>query len=202
MSGFHVFGTIAYLAAHDRPRVTERVLARLARIGLGDRLACVPARNTPGNPQIGALLTRRDILAAAEPGKPALILTGDLLPLDRAGEVLRAAAPDLARNSWSVCHLGGWWPLVPEPEPGSRHLHRAREVRSIHAVAYSPGTIAQLLGSWPGTVTAAADWLLRHGAPERQLGRMPAAVLLQPAVTTLPELLPFEPVALQPRYLA
>jgi hypothetical protein len=202
MSGFEFFDFIHHAGPVERPQVAANVRARLERLGIADRVEQVAAVSTPGDPSIGVLLShRRAIQAAAERDAGCvLVLSGDVRFLDRADEILARATAELGQRRWNLCYLGGWWPVVPPPEPGCRNLDRALNVGKAHAVAYSREIYSQVLADWPDDANDVDEWLERNGDIDRYLARIWPSFVVRPAVTTVPDLLPFEDASVQTRF--
>lgn len=198
MNGRTCFEAIRYAR-----RPGDDMQQRIASLGLGDAEP-VTAVMTPGDHRIGVLLTHRAAVQAArdQGASSVLVLHQDVLFLDRAREVLGAAAAELAGLSWTLCYLGGWWPVVPEPFSGCRHLDLARNVGSVHAVAYHGRVFDRVLADWPSDHAGATDWVAHFGAIDTYLAGFETAAIVRPVITTVPALLPFEAAAAQQHFTA
>ncbi|MGC8476153.1 MAG: hypothetical protein ACP5NP_07345 [Acetobacteraceae bacterium] len=204
MDGFAVFDRVVFIAETAKPEIAARVRLRLDRLGGGANVRHEPALATPGDPRIGVLLSHRAALAAAsaEGARSVLVLQGDVLFHDRFHSVLTAAARELARLDWGLCHLGGSWPVVPPPEPGCRHLDRPARVGGVHAVAYSARAMSRALADWPADIAAATAQRAARGDLAARLAELAPVLAVFPTVTTLPSLLPFEPLDAQQHFVA
>jgi hypothetical protein len=203
MNGFAAFDRTVLILPAEPPRAAERLRRRLQRLGGAEDVRIEPALHTPGDRRVGVLLSHRAALtAAAQQVRSVLVLCGDVLFHDDFHPVVTAAAAELAQRDWGLCHLGGWWPTVPAPEPGCRHLDRVGRVTTVHAVAYSARAMARVLSDWPADVPAAADWIAAQGDIDASLPALAPVFAVHPPVTTVPSLLPFETVDAQPRFAA
>jgi hypothetical protein len=203
MSGFEFFDMIHCVSPVERPNIAARVQTRLERLGIADRVEQVAAVSTPGDGRIGALLSHRRAVQAAcdREARCVLVLSGDVYFLDRTNAVLALATAELAQRCWNLCYLGGWWPVVPSPEPGCRNLDRALNVAKSHALAYSRDVYSKVLADWPDDVTDVEEWLDRNGDIDRYLARIEESFVVRPVVTTVPDLLPFEDASVQTRFV-
>lgn len=202
MDGFGFFDVVYYVHPNAQAQRAAKVWARLERLGIAGRVEPIPALSTPGDPRIGVLLSHRQAVQAAHDrgARCVLVLSGDVHFLDRTNDILAQATAELGQRPWNLCYLGGWWPIVPPPEPGCRHLDRARDITNPHALAYNRDVYSSILGDWPADVGDAEEWLARNGDIDRYLARIEQSFVVRPVVTTVPALLPFEDASVQTHF--
>jgi hypothetical protein len=178
--------------------------ARLGRLGIGERVRRFPAVPSPADARIGRALSHRRIVQdAAERGlRSVLAIEDETLFLDRTEAVLTEAAAELLGRSWKLLHLGTWRGtdgLIAEP--GCAHLMPAGGRTGPHAVAYHAACYAELLAAMPIGFGAMQDLLGDAGSIDSILARITPALVVHPAVATVPFSLPFQAPEDQERFV-
>ena len=204
MSAFDAFDDI--WCVDDPARAARRTImtARLARLGVGERTRRFLAVPSPADPRIGRALSHRRIIQdAAERGlRSVLVIEDETLFLDRTETVLRDALAELRGRSWKLLYLGtprGAHGLTAEP--GAAHLRQAGGRTGPHAVAYHAAAYAELLHGMPMMFGAMRDALGTAGSIETILAECTPALVVHPAVATVPGDLPFQEPADQEHFV-
>jgi hypothetical protein len=185
----------------DRRSIMER---RLAHLGIVTRARRFPALPSPADPRIGRALSHRRIIQdAAERGlRSVLVIEDATLFLDRADAVLAGAAAELRGRAWKLLYLGtprGTHGLTREP--GCAQLCQAGERSGPHAVAYHAAAFAELLARMPLSFAAMRDALGTAESIATLLTGSAPALVVHPAVATVPADLPFQEPADQERFV-
>ena len=205
MSAFDFFDDIWCIHHAAKPARWPVMQARLARLGIGDRVRRFPSVPSPADERIGrALSHRRIVQEAAERGlRSVLAIEDETLFLERTDAVLARAIAELRGRSWKVLHLGTWRGSDGlTEEPGCAHLRQAGDRTGPHAVAYGAAAYAELLSRMPLSFGAMQDHLGKDGSIDGILAGLAPALVVHPAVATVPFSLPFQEPADQERFVS
>lgn len=195
MSPFDYFDDIYCINLSSAIKRWQAMEQRFQKLGIAERVRHFPAVATPGNHHIGCALSHRQIIAeASERGcRSVLVFEDDALFLDRTGEVLTAAIPELDHLDWNLCYLGSCrWQGDLDPEPGCQHLDQAYRVTCTHAIAYSERVFPRLQQDLPADFAEMAKWIEKHAGIDQYLCGLDKAVAVRPPVATQAWLLPYE----------
>ncbi len=204
MSAFDFFDAIWCINLPAHAARWPVMQARLGRLGVTDRLRRLAAVPSPADARIGRALSHRRIVQdAAERGlRCVLAIEDETLFLDRTETVLAAAAAELRGRRWKVLHLGTWRGSDGlAREPGCDHLMQAAGRVGPHAVAYAIEGYAELLDRMPMSFGAMQDYLATEGSIDSILAAVAPALVVNPAVATVPFSLPFQDPADQERFV-
>jgi hypothetical protein len=204
MSAFNFFDDIWCINDLARPDRRTAMATRLGRLGIVARARWFAAVPSPADERIGRALSHRRIVQdAAERGlRSVLVIEDETLFLDRTETVLHAALAELRGRSWKLLYLGtprGAHGLTAEP--GAAHLRQAGGRTGPHAVAYHAAAFAELLDRTPMNFGAMRDALGTAGSIETILAERTPALVVHPAVATVPVDLPFQEPADQERFV-
>ncbi len=204
MCAFDAFDEI--WCVNDPARASRRstMTGRLARLGIGERTRWFPAVPSPADARIGRALAHRRIIqdAAERALRSVLVIEDETLFLDRTEAVLAAALAELRGRDWKLLYLGaprGGHGLTAEP--GYAHLRQAGGDAWPNAVAYHAAAYAELLVALPTGFAAMHDALGAEGSIATILAGRAPALVVHPAVATVPADLPFQEPADQERFV-
>jgi hypothetical protein len=204
MSAFDFFDDVWCIRHAAQPARWSVMLARLTRLGIGDRVRRLPSVPSPADERIGRALSHRRIMQdAAERGlRSVLVIEDETLFLDRTDAVLAAATTELRGRAWKLLLLGTWRGSdgLP-PEPGCAHLVQAAGRTGPHALAYHAAGYAELLAAMPMGFGAMQDHLGAEGSIDSILATITPALVVHPAVATVPFSLPFQAPEDQERFV-
>jgi hypothetical protein len=203
MSAFDFFDDIWCISQAAYPARWAVMQARLARLGIAGRTRRFPAVPAPADPRIGRALSHRRIVQdAAERGlRSVLVIEDETLFLDRSEAVLAAAASELRGRPWRLLHLGTWRGSDGlAAEPGCAHLRRAENRAGPHAIAYGFPVFPELLARMPMSFGAMQTHLGENGSIDAILAGLEPALVIHPAIATVPFSLPFQDPADQERF--
>lgn len=178
--------------------------ARLTRLGIAERVRRFAFVPSPADERIGRALSHRRIIQdAAERGlRNVLVIEDETLFLDRTDQVLAAATAELRGRTWKLLHLGTWRGTDGlTAEPGCMHLRQAGGRTGPHAVAYGAAAFDELLHRMPMSFGAMQDHLGNSGSIDAILADLAPALVVHPAVATIPFSLPFQEPADQERFV-
>jgi hypothetical protein len=204
MSAFDFFDDIWCIHHPAYPARWPVMQARFARLGIESRVRHFPFATAPEDERIGRALSHRHIVqdAAERSLRNVLVIEDETLFLDRSETVLAAAAAELRGRAWRLLHLGtGRGSDELATEPGCAHLRRAAGRTGPHAVAYSAAVFAELLARLPIGFAAMLDHLGADGSLDADLAALEPALLVHPAIATVPLDLPFQNPADQERFI-
>jgi hypothetical protein len=204
MSAFDFFDAIWCI--HD-PAYSARwpvMQARFARLSIETRVRHFPLLPSPADERIGRALSHRRIVqdAAERSLRSVLVIEDETLFLDRSDAVLARAAAELRGRAWRLLYLGterGSDGLAAEP--GCAHLRQAASRTGPHAVAYGAAVFAELLARLPIGSGAMQDHLGVGGSLDADLAAIEPALVVYPAIATVPLSLPFQDPADQQRFI-
>jgi hypothetical protein len=205
MSAFDFFDDIRCIHHAAHPARWAVMQARFARLGIGERVRRFPSVPSPADERIGRALSHRRIVQdAAERGlRSVLVIEDETLFLDRADAVMAGAAAELRGRAWRLLHLGTWRGSHGlTPEAGCAHLCQAAGRTGPHAVAYGAAVFAELLARMPIGFGAMQDHLGEQGSIDVILTALEPALVIHPAIATVPYSLPFQQPAEQDRFIA
>jgi hypothetical protein len=202
MSAFDFFDDIWCIHHGTYPARGPVMQARFARLGIESRVRHFPFVPSPADERIGRVLSHRHIVqdAAERSLRSVLVMEDETLFLDRSEAVLAAAASELRGRAWRLLHLGtGRGSDGLAAEPGCAHLRQAAGRTSPHAVAYAATVFGELLARLPIGFAAMQDHLGADGSLDAELAALEPALIVHPAIATVPRDLPFQDPADQER---
>jgi hypothetical protein len=178
--------------------------ARFERLRLHERVRPVTAVATAGDARIGRALSHRHVVRdAMERGlRAVLVVEDETLFLDRADAVLAAAVKELRGRAWRLLYLGddrGGEELAPAP--GCAALRDAGTQVAPYAVAYSAAVYDDMLAAAPGRFADMQKRLGADGSIETILAALAPALVVHPAIATVPARLPFQTPEDQERFV-
>jgi hypothetical protein len=204
MSGFDFFDDIWCIHHAAYPMRWPVMRARFARLDIERRVRHFPFVPSPADERIGRPLSHRRIVqdAAERSLRSVLVIEDETLFLDRSEAVLAAAAAELRSRAWRLLHLGtGRSSDGLAAEPGCAHLRRAAGRTGPHAVAYGAAVFAELLARWLIGFGAVRDHLGAGDSLDTDLTALEPALVVHPAIATVPLDLPFQDRADQERFI-
>jgi hypothetical protein len=204
MSAFDFFDDIWCIRNAAYPARWPVMQARFARLGIDTRMRHFPLVPSPADERIGRALSHRHIVqdAAERSLRSVLVIEDETLFLDRSDAVVAHAAVELRGTAWRLLYLGterGSDGLGAEP--GCAHLRQAAGRTGPHAVAYGAAVFAELLVRLPIGFVAMQDHLGADGSLEADLAALEPALVIHPAIATVPLDLPFQDPADQERFI-
>lgn len=204
MSAFDFFDDIRCIHHSAHPARWPVMQARFAWLGIKTRVRHFASVSSPADERIGRALSHRRIVqdAAERSLRSVLVIEDETLFLDRSDTVLAAAAAELRGREWRLLYLGterGSDGLGAEP--GCAHLRQASGRSGPHAVAYSAAVFAELLARLPIDFAAMQDHLGADGSLDSDLAALEPALVVHPAIATVPLNLPFQDPADQERFI-
>jgi hypothetical protein len=204
MSAFDFFDDIWCVHHPAYPARWPVMQTRFARLGIERRVTHFPFILSPADERIGRALSHRHIVqdAAERSLRSVLVIEDETLFLDRSEAVLAAAAAQLRGRPWRLLHLGtGRGSDELAAEPGCAHLRRAAGRTGPHAVAYNAAVFAELLARLPIGFAAMQEHLGAVGSLDADLAALEPALVVHPAIATVPLDLPFQDPADQDRFV-
>jgi hypothetical protein len=204
MSAFDFFDDIWCIHHTTYPARWPAMQARFARLGIDTRVRHFPLVPSPADERIGRELSHRRIVqdAAERSLRSVLVIEDETLFLDRSDTVLAAAAAELRGRAWRLLHLGtGRGSDGLAAEPGCAHLRRAAGRTGPHAVAYGAAIFAELLALLPISFGTMQVHLGAGGSLDADLAALEPALVVHPAIATVPFSLPFQDPADQRRFI-
>jgi hypothetical protein len=204
MSAFDFFDEIWCIHHSAYPVRWPVMQARFARLGIEARVRHYPLVPSPADKRIGRALSHRRIVqdAAERSLRSVLVAEDETLFLDRSEAVLAAAATELRGRAWRLLYLGtrrGSDGLAAAP--GCAHLRQAAGRTGSHAVAYNAAVFVELLARLPISFGAMQDHLGAGGSLDADLAAFEPALVMHPAIATVPLDLPFQDPADQQRFV-
>ena len=204
MSAFDFFDDICCIHQTNHPARWPIMQRRLARLGVDHRTRRFASVPSPADARIGRALSHRRIVqdAAERSLRSVLVIEDETLFLDRTETVLGAAVAELRGKPWRLLHLGTWCGSDSlQEEPGCAHLRQADKRTGPHAVAYCAGVFAEFLTATPMSFGSMQTWLGEHGSIDAILAGLEPALVVHPAVATVPYSLPYQDPEDQERFV-
>jgi hypothetical protein len=204
MSAFDFFDDIWCIRHGAYPARWPVMQARFARLGIESRVRHFPFLPSPADQRIGRALSHRHIVqdAAERSLRSVLVIEDETLFLGCSDAVLSAAAAELRGRAWRLLHLGtGRGSDDLAAEPGCAHLRQAAGRTGPHAVAYGAAVFTELLARLPIGFAAMQDHLGADGSLDADLVALEPALVVHPAIATVPLDLPFQDPADQERFI-
>ena len=204
MSAFDFFDDIWCIHQPAHPARWPVMQRRFQRIGIAARVRRFPSVPAPADERIGRALSHRRIVqdAAEHALRSVLVVEDETLFLDRIDAVLAGAAAELRGKPWRLLHLGTWRGSDGLPdEPGCAHLRNADSRAGPHAVAYGAAVFSDFLARMPMNFGAMQNFLGEHGSIDAVLTALAPALVVHPAVATVPFSLPYQDPADQQRFV-
>jgi hypothetical protein len=204
MAAFDFFDDIWCIHQTAHPARWPVMQRRLARLGIAGRVRRFASIASPADARIGRALSHRRIVqdAAERALRSVLVIEDETLFLDRAETVLAAATAELRGRQWRLLHLGTWRGSDGlAAEPHCTHLRRAEGRTGPHAVAYGAEIFADLLAALPVSFNAMQSHLGETGSIDAALAALEPALVVHPAIATVPFSLPFQEPLDQERFL-
>lgn len=178
--------------------------ARMERLGIASRVHHFMALASPGDPRIGRVLTHRRLIqdAAERSLRSVLVIEDETLFLDDAEATLGSATRELRGRDWGLLNLGTWRGVDHlVAEPGCRHLMQAGGRTAPFALAYGALSFGALLSAMPVNVGGMADALGADKSIDTILAAVAPAFVVNPAIATTPEHLPYQEPTDQHRFV-
>jgi hypothetical protein len=204
MSAFDFFDDIWCIHQTSHPARWPVMQRRLARMGIDHRARRFASVPSPADARIGRALSHRRIVqdAAERSLRSVLVIEDETLFLDRTEMVLGAAVAELRGKAWRLLHLGTWRGSDGlQGEPGCAYLRQADKRTGPHAVAYGAAVFAEFLAATPMSFGAMQTWLGEHGSIDAILAGLEPALVVHPAVATVPFSLPYQDPEDQERFV-
>ena len=204
MSAFDFFDDVWCIHQTNHPARWPIMQRRLARMGIDHRARRFASVPSPADARIGRALSHRRIVqdAAERSLRSVLVIEDETLFLDRTEIVLGAAVAELRGRPWRLLHLGTWRGSDGlAAEPGCAHLRQADKRTGPHAVAYGAAVFAEFLAATPMSFGAMQTWLGEHGSIDAIQAGLEPALVVHPAVATVPYSLPYQDPEDQERFV-
>ena len=171
------------------------VRGRLAPWGIDDRMQLTLPDPGWVEPRLRVALTHRRALeeASALGARHLLVIEPEVLLRRDAAASLRGLAGELASRDWGIVYLGAaTWGEEVRRVPRCRFLASAAKFSGTHAILYSQAIMERLLDEMPAEAPRMGDWIAEYDSYDQYLMTLPDRLLIQPALASLPHLLPYE----------
>jgi hypothetical protein len=205
VSAFDLFDDIWCIHHQAKPARWPIMQRRFTQLGIADRVRRFQSVSSPADERIGRALSHRHIVqdAAERSLRSVLVVEDETLFLDRAETILSNAARELRGKPWRLLHFGTWRGSDDlTPEPGSTALRQAGDRTGPHAVAYGAAVFSDLLACSPLSFGAMQTALGENGSIDSILASLVPALVVHPAIATVPFSLPYQNPADQQRFVA
>jgi hypothetical protein len=204
VSAFDFFDDIWCVHHVAKSERWQTMQQRFAQLGIAKRVRLFVSVPSPADERIGRALSHRRIVqdAAERSLRSVLVIEDETLFLDRTEVVLADAVRELRGRPWRLLHLGTWRGSDGlTAEPGCAALRQAGDRTGPHAVAYGAAVFAEFLARSPLGFGAMQTMLGEHGSIDAILAALAPALVVHPAIATVPFSLPYQDPADQQRFV-